>query len=91
MPASHLAAPLAITLAAVVQHLQVLEASGLIRTEKQGRVRTCRLEPEGLSVVEQWIRDRRALWEKRFDALGELLAEEDGESTRAGSPARRRP
>jgi|SRR5450755_2032420 DNA-binding transcriptional ArsR family regulator len=72
---SHLAAPLEITLAAVIQHLQVLEKSGLVRTEKIGRVRTCRIEPTGLSVAEQWITDRRALWEKRLDRLGDLLAE----------------
>lgn len=74
---SSLAMPLAITLAAVVQHLQVLEKCGLIHTEKVGRVRTCRIEPAGLSVVDQWIDDRRSLWEKRFDRLGELLAEPD--------------
>lgn len=72
---SHLAAPLEITLAAVIQHLQVLEKSGLVRTEKIGRIRTCRIEPTGLSVAEQWITDRRALWEKRLDRLGDLLAE----------------
>jgi DNA-binding transcriptional ArsR family regulator len=74
---SQLAAPLAITLAAVVQHLQVLEKSGLVRTEKVGRVRTCRIEPVGLSVVEQWIQDRRSTWERRLDLLGDLLAEPD--------------
>jgi DNA-binding transcriptional ArsR family regulator len=72
---SHLAKPLEITLAAVVQHLQILEKSGLVHTEKVGRVRTCRIEPTGLSVAEQWIEDRRALWEKRLDRLGDLLAE----------------
>lgn len=72
---SGLAAPLTITLAAVVQHLQVLEKSGLVRTVKTGRVRTCRLESNGFSVAERWIADRRALWEQRFDRLGELLAE----------------
>jgi DNA-binding transcriptional ArsR family regulator len=72
---SRLAAPLDITLAAVVQHLQVLEKSGLVHTEKVGRVRTCRIEPKGLSVAEQWIEDRRSLWEKRFDRLGDLLSE----------------
>ena len=74
---SGLAEPLAITLAAVVQHLQVLEKSGLVRTEKTGRVRTCRIEAKGLTVAERWIADRRALWEKRFDRLGKLLAEQD--------------
>jgi DNA-binding transcriptional ArsR family regulator len=74
---SRLAAPLDITLAAVVQHLQVLEASGLVQTEKIGRVRTCRIEPKGFSVAERWINDRRSLWERRFDRLGKLLAEDE--------------
>lgn len=74
---SHLARPLEITLAAVVQHLQILEKSGLVRTEKVGRVRTCRIEPKGLSVAEKWIEDRRSLWEKRLDRLGDLLAKPD--------------
>lgn len=74
---SHLAEPLNITLAAVVQHLQVLESSGLVRTEKTGRVRTCRMEPAALSAAEQWISDRRSLWERRLDRLGDLLAEGD--------------
>ena len=73
---SQLAGPLKITLAAVVQHLQVLEASGLVRTTKLGRVRTCRIEPAGFSIAAQWIEERRLVWEKRFDQLGELLAEE---------------
>jgi DNA-binding transcriptional ArsR family regulator len=71
---SSLAKPLDITLAAVVQHLQVLERSGLVHTEKAGRVRTCQMEPRGLSVVEKWIDDRRLLWEKRLDRLADLLA-----------------
>ena len=74
---SQLAEPLAITLAAVVQHLQILEESGLVRTEKVGRVRTCRIEPKGFSVMEQWIRDRRTTWERRFDRLSDFLAETD--------------
>ena len=74
---SRLAAPLAITLAAVVQHLKILEESGLVHTEKAGRVRTCRMEPNGLSTVEQWIADRRSMWERRLDALGRFLAEEE--------------
>lgn len=75
LSASMLVKPLAMTLAAVVQHLEILERSGLVRTEKVGRVRTCRIEPAGLSVAEQWINDRRQLWEERFDRLGELLGE----------------
>jgi DNA-binding transcriptional ArsR family regulator len=64
---SQLAQPLEMTLAAVLQHLQVLEDCGLVHTEKAGRVRTCRIEPSGLSVAEQWIDDRRSSWEQRFD------------------------
>jgi DNA-binding transcriptional ArsR family regulator len=75
--ATHLAKPLDITLAAVVQHLQVLERSGIVRTEKVGRVRTCRIEPGGLRLAEQWIAERRMLWERRLDRLGDVLAEED--------------
>jgi DNA-binding transcriptional ArsR family regulator len=74
---SRLASPLNITLAAVVQHLQVLEESGLVRTEKAGRVRTCRMEPAGLSAAERWIADLRSTWERRLDRLGEILAEPD--------------
>jgi DNA-binding transcriptional ArsR family regulator len=73
---SDLAKPLGITLAAVVQHLQVLERSGLVRTQKVGRVRTCRIEPAGLDVAAEWIAERRALWERRLDRLGDVLAEE---------------
>jgi DNA-binding transcriptional ArsR family regulator len=76
---SHLAQPLDITLAAVVQHLQVLEKSGLVRTEKVGRVRTCSIQPEGLKIAERWIEDRRSLWQRRLDRLGKLLVE-DGEN-----------
>lgn len=75
--ASSLAGPLAISLAAVVQHLQVLEESGLVRSEKVGRVRNCTLDPTGFSVAQQWIRDRQSLWERRLDRLGEFLAEDD--------------
>ncbi len=72
---SRLAVPLGITLTAVVQHLQLLEQSELVRTEKIGRVRTCRLEPAGFSALEKWARDRRSTWERRLDRLGDLLAE----------------
>ncbi len=73
---SDLARPLAMSLSAVVQHLQVLEASGLVRSEKQGRVRTCRIEPAALKTVEQWIVERRASWERRLDRPADHLAEE---------------
>src|SRR5438093_5600985 len=72
---SELARPLDMTLSAVVQHLAVLEASGLVRSEKVGRVRTCRVEPAALRAAEQWIAERRTTWERRLDRLGEYLAE----------------
>jgi DNA-binding transcriptional ArsR family regulator len=71
---SELAAPLPMSLPAVVQHLQVLEASGLVRSEKIGRVRTCRIEAEALSQAERWINERRTTWERRLDRLGDYLA-----------------
>ncbi len=67
---SGLAAPLDITLTAVGQHLQVLEESGLVRTEKIGRVRTCSLDSPGFAVLEQWIRDRRSAWETKARSAG---------------------
>jgi DNA-binding transcriptional ArsR family regulator len=72
---SELAKPLRMTLPAVMQHLQVLETSGLVRTHKTGRVRTCRIEPEGLTMAEKWINDRRTTWVRRLDRLAQYLAE----------------
>lgn len=89
---SELAKPFDLTLAAIVQHLQVLENSGVVRTEKTGRVRTCRIEPRGLSIAEGWIAERRSLWERRLDRLGDILAEEP--ETPVGTPTpkkRKRP
>jgi DNA-binding transcriptional ArsR family regulator len=74
---SDLAKPFDMTLAAVVQHLQVLEESGLIRSEKVGRVRTCQIELGGLNALADWVAERRALIERRFDRLGEILSETD--------------
>ena len=71
---SELARPLDMTLSAVVQHLAVLEASGLVRSQKVGRVRTCSIEPKALQGAERWIAERRASWERRLDLLGEFLA-----------------
>jgi DNA-binding transcriptional ArsR family regulator len=73
---SELARPLAMTLSAVVQHLTVLEESGLIRSEKIGRVRTCTIEPAALRTAEDWIAERRAAWERRLDRLADYLGEE---------------
>lgn len=72
---SELAEPFSMSLPAVVQHLQVLEASGLVRSEKVGRVRTCTIDTGALSLAEKWINDRRTGWERRLDRLGAFLAE----------------
>lgn len=72
---SLLAAPLAITVTAVAQHLQILEQSGLVRTAKAGRVRTCCIEARGFDALEEWIKDCRSLWERKLDRLGDLLAD----------------
>jgi DNA-binding transcriptional ArsR family regulator len=74
---SALAKPLTISLPAVLQHLHVLETSGVVRSEKVGRVRTCRIEPAALRTVERWVAGRRASWERRLDRLGDYLAEQD--------------
>jgi DNA-binding transcriptional ArsR family regulator len=76
---SELAQPLPMSLPAVVQHLQVLQVSGLVSSEKVGRVRTCRIEPAALRPVERWIGARRSSWERRLDRLGEYLAEGNDE------------
>lgn len=74
---SQLAEPLDITLAAVVQHVKVLEKSGLVLTEKVGRVRTCRMETLGLEVAQDWLLERRSLWERRLDRFGQFLADSE--------------
>ena len=72
---SELAQPLDMSLPAVMQHLKALEDSGLIRSEKKGRVRTCRLQPGVLATAEQWLVDRRSEWEKRHDRFEEYVME----------------
>ena len=79
---SELALPLEITLSAVVQHLAVLESSGLVASEKVGRTRTCRIEPVGLQLAADWFAGQRALWERRLDRLGEVLAEDAAAESR---------
>ncbi|MGW0227187.1 ArsR/SmtB family transcription factor [Actinopolymorpha singaporensis] len=73
---SELARPLPMSLAAALQHVQVLEASGLVHTQKEGRVRMCRIEPKILRNAEKWITERRATWEARLDRLDKLLGED---------------
>jgi DNA-binding transcriptional ArsR family regulator len=74
MSVSRLAEPFEMTLAAVVQHLQILEEAGLVKTEKVGRVRSCRIDAAGLDAAQQWIGALRPEWEKRLDRLGEMFA-----------------
>jgi DNA-binding transcriptional ArsR family regulator len=83
---SQLAQPLAMSLPAVLQHLQVLEACGLVRTEKVGRVRTCRIEPAVLRMAEDWLGRQRTAWEHHLDRLGDLLAEPPQPDTPGSKP-----
>ena len=82
---SELGKPLAMSLAAVVQHVQVLEASGLVRSQKIGRTRTCAINPAALQSAESWIAGRRSLWERRLDRLGDHL----GDAASSGQPPTR--
>lgn len=81
-PVSELARPLPMSLPAAMQHLGILEAAGLVRSAKVGRVRTCSIEPQALDQVEQWINARRIEWERRLDRLDEYLTtmETEGDS-----------
>lgn len=83
---SQLAKPFDMTLSAVVQHLAVLEASGVVRTEKVGRVRTCRLDPDALGTAEQWVHQRRTEWQRRFDRLDEFLVRTAAQAEQAEQP-----
>jgi DNA-binding transcriptional ArsR family regulator len=83
---SELGEPLSMSLAAVVQHVQILETSGLVRTEKVGRTRTCSLNPATLRSAEHWMSERRGLVERRLDRLGDYLAE-TADPTTPGNPA----
>jgi DNA-binding transcriptional ArsR family regulator len=76
LSATALAEPIGITVTAVTQHLRVLEDCRLVRTEKVGRVRSCRVEPAGFSALSRWIDSQRSQWERRLDRIGEMLAEE---------------
>lgn len=72
---SELAKELPVSLPAVLQHLAVLEADGVVRSEKVGRVRTCRIEPGVLRKMNDWVAENRAMWERSLDRLGDILAE----------------
>jgi DNA-binding transcriptional ArsR family regulator len=72
---SELARPLPMSLPAAMLHLKVLEESGLVTSEKVGRVRTCRIDPKMLSQAEQWVAERRLMWERSLDRLGAFLDE----------------
>src|SRR3954447_13934446 len=76
---TELAAHLGVTVAATVQHLQVLQDSALVRSEKVGRVRTCQIDPAGLRNAESWLRRQRTTWERRLDRLGAVLDDQKKE------------
>ena len=78
---SELAAPLEMSLSAVVQHIDVLQRCSIVRSEKVGRVRTCRLEPAPMREVERWIAQHRQVWEGRLDQLGDVLKSTYGRPT----------
>ena len=82
---SELSRPLAMSLPAVLQHLQVLEAAGLVRSEKVGRVRTCLIEPAALRAAEAWITDQRTAWETRLDRLDDYLAGQNTDDSQRSS------
>jgi len=84
-PVSDLARPLPMSLPAAMQHLSVLEAAGLVRSEKLGRVRTCTLDTSALSQAERWINERRIEWDHRLDRLGEYLKTLESEGDEDGS------
>jgi DNA-binding transcriptional ArsR family regulator len=88
---SDLAAPLPMSLPAVHQHLQVLARSGLVTWEKHGRVRWCRLDAGRLRAVEEWILGRRVAWEKRMDALGAHLEQEQRREAKSHERSKRHP
>jgi DNA-binding transcriptional ArsR family regulator len=83
-PVSELARPLPMSLPSVMQHLGVLEAAGLVRSEKRGRVRTCSIQTDTLNLAEQWINARRREWEGRLDRLGEYLKSMENEGDHDG-------
>jgi DNA-binding transcriptional ArsR family regulator len=85
---SQLASPLDMSLSGVVQHLAILESCGIVRSEKVGRTRTCRLEPGGLRLAEDWFAGQRALWERRLDKLGDVLADDLAAEQTSPSPSR---
>ena len=79
--AGELAKPFAMTLTAVVQHIRVLEASGLVASEKVGRTRVCRIEPDSMRAAEDWLTERRTSWERKFDRLGAYLERTKNQKT----------
>lgn len=86
---SELAQPLSMSLPAVVQHLHVLEHSGVVSSRKRGRVRTCSIQPSALGAAEGWISERRASWEQRLDRLGEYL-QQSSQPNRNPDPPKKR-
>lgn len=87
---SELAEPFDVSLSAIGQHIRLLEEYGLVRSSKVGRTRTVELAPAALAQAERWFADHRERWERRFDRLGELLAEDEEEDERSREPRKPR-
>jgi DNA-binding transcriptional ArsR family regulator len=79
---SELAKPLPMSLPAAMLHLKVLEDCGLVKSQKTGRVRTCRIEPQALGQAEMWVAERRQMWERHLDRLGAFLEETNPKTER---------
>ncbi|MEO7458189.1 MAG: metalloregulator ArsR/SmtB family transcription factor [Gemmatimonadaceae bacterium] len=77
LSATALAEPMGITVTAVTQHIRVLEGCRLVRSEKVGRVRSCRVEPAGFSALTRWVDAQRTMWERRLDRMSAILAEDE--------------
>lgn len=76
-PVKQLSQPFGMGLPAFLKHLSVLEGSGLIRSEKRGRVRTCHLNAERLAAAEGWLAEQRAIWQGRTDRLAAFVESQD--------------
>lgn len=88
---SALAAPFSMALPSFMKHLSVLERSGLVRSHKQGRVRTCELVPKTLSQAQRWLAEQRALWDARSDRMADFVETlHQEELSREPTPGRRR-
>ena len=74
---SELAQPFDMALPSFMKHVRVLEESGWIRTQKEGRVRTCAIDPRQFTAVQEWLNEQRAIWEARTDRLEQFVLDQE--------------